>query len=197
MTPGTTSPTWIFIQMFGAGMSAEVANFWLRFLIVKVITFRGSFNSSGSGRSKEVAIRTFCRKEANQHILITVMTLEFSPQCLWTRFCVLCWEMPMWLRCWRWAPFCSDSSLFLFKGLNHQQPIRLFTQRRCPSVPTQPAPLLLWLQFLLHSTLSCWLSASIQYFIWGWFPISLEALSEAVASSLELTMMAFHFDFLW
>jgi hypothetical protein len=52
--------------MFSASMSAEVADFWLRLLIVKVVAFRGSFNSSGSGRSeKKVTIRTFHRKEAN------------------------------------------------------------------------------------------------------------------------------------
>jgi hypothetical protein len=61
-------------------MSAEVANFWLRLLIVEVITFRGSFNSSGSDRSKKrMTIRTFHRREDNQHVLVVVTKLEFPP----------------------------------------------------------------------------------------------------------------------
>ena len=47
--------------MVGAGVSAKVADFWLRLLVIEVVASSGSFNGPGSrlGRSESVSIRTF------------------------------------------------------------------------------------------------------------------------------------------
>jgi hypothetical protein len=53
------------------GVNAKVANFWLRLLVVKVITSRSSFDSSGSRRFEEKAVleQSIGKKLTNTYLL--------------------------------------------------------------------------------------------------------------------------------